>query len=269
MKFLHVAAGLLAGLVRGRSWRERSRQRPRLRPLSDAVPHLPPDKENCATGWQTAQRVTGSDDGAAYLLESQFDQARVAGRLLRRSLDLGTGTPALGPAVWDAGAVLDSGQPSAAARRILTMGAAGATINFEWPALDDAQRAALDPGRRRPWRSPARLPAWRARPRRRAVSSPPVPAGRTGPLRAPAGGRAGRQRTGCRLPCLLQAAIKRAKSWCTWAPTTACCTLSAGRMASNALPMSPLFCCRRCASSPWRAVRRGPTWTARPAWAKR
>jgi len=109
------------------------------------VPHLPPDKENCATGWQTAQRVTGSDDGAAFLLESQFDQAGVAGRLLRRSLDLGSGTPALGPAAWDAGAVLDSGRTSPAARRILTMGTAGATINFEWSALDEAQRAALDP----------------------------------------------------------------------------------------------------------------------------
>ncbi len=109
------------------------------------VPQLPPDKDNCATGWQTAQRVTGSDGGTAFLLESQFDQVGVAGRLLRRSLDLGSGTPALGPPVWDAGAVLDNGQPSAAARKIFTMGAAGATINFKWNALGDAQRTALDP----------------------------------------------------------------------------------------------------------------------------
>lgn len=139
MKFLHgLLACLLALCAAVLAGAEPAAPTP-------AVPHLPPDKDKCATGWQTAQRLTGSDGGNAYLLESQFDQARVAGRLLRRSLDVGTGAPALGPAVWDAGAVLDSGQPSAAARRIFTTSASGATISFDWLALDDAQRTALDP----------------------------------------------------------------------------------------------------------------------------
>ncbi|MFL6708134.1 MAG: pilus assembly protein [Massilia sp.] len=117
-----------------------------------SLPLVPPGQDACRVGWQTGQRVTGIDAGAAYVIDAQFDQAQAAGRLLRRSLagaaggGAGGGAITLGPPLWDAGALLDAGQPPPAARRIFTSSASGATMPFAWPALDPGQRSVLDSG---------------------------------------------------------------------------------------------------------------------------
>lgn len=117
------------------------------------VPVVPPSRAACSAGWQNGPRAAAVANGAAdanagYLIETGFDQAQSHGRLLRRALTVGSGAGAalsVGAPTWDAGALLDAGQPPPAARRIFTMSGAGATLPFEWSRLDVAQQAALDP----------------------------------------------------------------------------------------------------------------------------
>lgn len=116
------------------------------------VPVVPPGRAACNTGWQSGPRVAavGADSAAGYLIESGFDAAQAHGRLLRRPLGVGKGEGgadalSVGSPLWDAGALLDAGQPPAGARRIFTLSGAGLTVPFEWAHLDAAQQAALDP----------------------------------------------------------------------------------------------------------------------------
>ena len=118
------------------------------------VPVVPPGRAACNAGWQSGPRVAavgaGADSAAGYLIESGFDAAQAHGRLLRRPLGVGKGEGgadalSVGSPLWDAGALLDAGQPPAGARRIFTLSGAGLTVPFEWAHLDAAQQAALDP----------------------------------------------------------------------------------------------------------------------------
>ena len=120
---------------------------PRLLPLPFTVPLVPPDQDACNAGWQSSQRVSSVDGQLSYVIEAQFDQGRAAGRLLRFPVAPGAGASvSLGTALWDAGALLDAGQPSPGARRVFTSNADGATIEFTWQALDPSARAVLDNG---------------------------------------------------------------------------------------------------------------------------
>lgn len=126
-----------------------------------AVPVVPPDQDACASGWQTGRRISGVDAVAAYVIDTQFDQLTGAGRLLRYRLDRQAGrsgrggdgngdnqatSASLSAPVWDAGKLMDLGQPPATARRIFTSNTSGAAVEFTWQALDPIQRAKLDIG---------------------------------------------------------------------------------------------------------------------------
>lgn len=114
-----------------------------------SVPDYPPDRQGCAAGWRIGSRVVSLDDGAAFLIEAAYDPALASGRLQRKTLGATMDAVTVGPALWDAAAVLDGGAgaggPMPEKRTILTLDARGQTVPFEWGSLDDDARAALDP----------------------------------------------------------------------------------------------------------------------------
>ncbi|MGB9989031.1 pilus assembly protein [Massilia sp. SM-13] len=87
----------------------------------------------------------GADSGEppAELLRTEYKLDEGSGTLTRSALWNGAAAGfSLSPARWNAATELGAMPP--AARNIYTLGSAGSTISFQWNALSDAQRAALD-----------------------------------------------------------------------------------------------------------------------------